>query len=156
MQNLAPRIFNIIAYLIIAHVYNQFSSTSIPPITSLGFLLKKKNVYFRLCWAFVAVQAFLQLQQAGLLFSCCAQLLMVVASSPEHGRGSMWASVVAMRGLKNCSSCIQGLVALWRISWTCVSCVSRWTEAPGKPYRLPMQCLPPMQSFSLLHFGSIT
>ena len=42
MQNLAPRIFNIIAYLIIAHVYNQFSSTSIPPITSVGFLFKKK------------------------------------------------------------------------------------------------------------------
>ena len=37
---------------------------------------------------------------------------MVVASSPEHGRGAMWASVVAMRGLKSCSSCAQGLVAL--------------------------------------------
>lgn len=49
MQNLAPRIFNIIAYLIIAHVYNQFSSTSIPPITSLGFLFKKKKMFILDC-----------------------------------------------------------------------------------------------------------
>lgn len=119
MQNLAPLIFNIIAYLIITHVYNQFSSTCIPPITSVGFLfLKNSNncIYCGLCWAFVAVRAFLQLQQAGLLLSCCAQLLVVLASSPEHGHWGLWASVVVVRGLNSCSSRSQGLIVLQHIS----------------------------------------
>lgn len=96
MQNLAPLIFNIITYLIVTHVYNQFSSTWIPPITSVGFLfLKNSNncIYCGLCWAFVAVRAFLQLQQAGLLLRCCdssswSWLLL------QSGHWGVWASVV--------------------------------------------------------------
>ena len=64
--------------------------------SSLSFL----NVFFLLCWSFMAVQAFLQLWQARLLFLAVCGLLIVIASLVgEHGLWSVWASVAMSCGI---------------------------------------------------------
>ena len=105
-------------------------------------------IYFWLWWVFVAVQAFLQLQQAGatLQLRCAGFSLRwrLCCGACALGRSSAWVqqlqcvgSVAAVRGFSSCSSRVQqlrhmGLVFPQHVesSWTRdqshISCISRW------------------------------
>jgi len=86
------------------------------------------KLYFRLCWVFVAAQAFLHFQGRGLFSSCGPQV--------PHCGFCCGAQALARVGFSSCGSQVlslwrTGLVGLWHVgsSWTSyqthVSCIGR-------------------------------